>query len=154
VRKLRGRHGKDLADFVGDLTGFVEKYSDDPAVGKEVKMLGEAAQALQGAGADLMQYMMSSKLDQLTLCCSPFLEAMAEVTVGHLLLEAAVIAEEERTQDDRQSQEEFDFYAGKVMAGKFYANFVLPNVLDRCRTIASNDRSALDIPDAGFSTVW
>jgi alkylation response protein AidB-like acyl-CoA dehydrogenase len=154
VRKLRGRQGKDLADFVGDLTGFVERYKDDPAVGPEVKMLGEAAQALQGAGADLMQYMMSSKLDQLTLCCSPFLEAMSEVTVGHLLLEAAVIAEEERTQDDRQSQEEFDFYAGKVMAGKFYANFVLPNVLDKCRTIASNDRSALDIPDAGFSTAW
>ena len=154
VRKLRGRHGKDLADFVGDLSGFVEKYSDDPAVGPEVKLLGEAAEALQGAGGNLMQYMMSSKLDQLTLCCSPFLEAMAEVTVGHLLLEAAIIAEEERTQDDRQSQQEFDFYAGKVMAGKFYANFVLPNVLDKCRTIASNDRSALDIPDAGFSTAW
>jgi len=27
-------------------------------------------------------------------------------------------------------------------------------VLDKCRTIASNDRSALDIPDAGFSTAW
>lgn len=154
VRKLRGRQGQDLADFLGDLTGFVERYSEDPAVGKEVKLLGEAAQALQDAGGNLMQYMMSSKLDQLTLCCSPFLEAMSEVTVGHLLLEAAVIAEEERTQDERQSQEEFDFYAGKVMAGKFYANFVLPNVLDKCRTIASNDRSALDIPDAGFSTVW
>ncbi len=154
VRKLRGRSGQDLADFLGDVTGFVERYSDDHAVGKEVRLLGEAAQALQDAGGNLMQYMMSSKLDQLTLCCSPFLEAMSEVTVGHLLLEAAVIAEQERTQDERQSQEEFDFYAGKVMAGKFFANFVLPNVLDKCRTIASNDRSALDIPDAGFSTAW
>ncbi|HEY2776129.1 MAG TPA: acyl-CoA dehydrogenase [Candidatus Binatia bacterium] len=154
VRKLRGRHGQDLTDFIGDLSGFVERYASDPAVGPEVRLLGEAAQALQKAGGDLMQYMMSSQLDQLTLCCSPFLEAMAEVTVGHLLLEAAVIAEEERTQDDRQSQEEFDFYAGKVMSGKFYANFVLPGVLAKCRAIASNDRSALDIPDAGFSTRW
>lgn len=154
VRKLRGRHGQDLADFVGDLTGFVERHSHDPAVGPEVRLLGEAAEALQKAGGDLMQYMMSSKLDQLTLCCSPFLEAMAEVTVGHLLLEAAVIAEEERTQDERQTQEEFDFYAGKVMSGKFYANFVLPGVLAKCRAIASNDRSALDIPDAGFCTSW
>lgn len=154
VRKMRGRSGKDLSDFVGDLSTFVEKHSNDPAVGPEVKLLGEAAQTLQEAGAALMQYMMSSKLDQLTLCCSPFLEAMAEVTVGHLMLEAAIIAEEERTQDERQSQEEFDFYAGRVMAGKFFANFILPNVLDRCRTITSGDRSALDIPDAGFSTVW
>jgi hypothetical protein len=154
VRKLRGRHGQDLADFIGDLGGFVKRYSDDPAVGPEVRLLGEASEALQKAGGDLMNYMMSSRLDQLTLCCSPFLEAMAEVTVGHLLLEAAVIAEEERTQDDRQTQEEFDFYAGKVMSGKYYANFVLPGVMAKCRAIASNDRSALDIPDAGFCTAW
>lgn len=154
VRKLRGRHGQDLADFIGDLGGFVQRYSDDSAVGPEVRLLGEASEALQKAGGDLMQYMMSSQLDQLTLCCSPFLEAMAEVTVGHLLLEAAVIAEEERTQDESQTQEEFDFYAGKVMCGKYYANFVLPGVMAKCRAIASNDRSALDIPDAGFCTAW
>lgn len=154
VRKLRGRQGQDLADFVGDLTGFVERHRDDHAVGAEVRMLGEASEALQKAGGDLMQFMMGSKLDQLTLCCTPFLEAMAEVTVGHLLLEAAVIAEQERTQDESQTQEEFDFYAGKVMAGKFFANFVLPGVMAKCRAIASSDRSALDIPDAGFSTAW
>jgi alkylation response protein AidB-like acyl-CoA dehydrogenase len=154
VRKLRGRHGQDLADYLGDITGFVERWREDPAVGPEVRMLAEASQALQDAGGAIMQFMMTSKLDQLTLCCTPFLEAMADVTVGHLLLEAAVLAEEERTQDERQTQEEFDFYAGKVMSGKFYANFVLPNVLARCRAIASGDRSALDIPDAGFSTAW
>ncbi len=154
VRKLRGRHGQDLADYLGDITGFVERWRDDPAVGPEVRMLAEASKALQDAGGAIMQFMMTSKLDQLTLCCTPFLEAMADVTVGHLLLEAAVIAEEERTQDERQTQEEFDFYAGKVMSGKFYANFVLPGVMARCRAIASGDRSALDIPDAGFSTAW
>ena len=154
VRKLRGRHGQDLADYLGDITGFVERWRDDPAVGPEVRMLAEASQALQDAGGAIMQFMMTSKLDQLTLCCTPFLEAMADVTVGHLLLEAAVLAEEERTQDERQTQEEFDFYAGKVMSGKFYANFVLPGVMARCRAIASGDRSALDIPDAGFSTAW
>ncbi len=154
VRKLRGRSGQDLAEFLADVTSFVEQHSEDLAVGSEVKILGEASLALQDAGGALMQYMMSSRLDQLTLFCSPFLEAMAEVTVGHLLLEAAVIAKQERTQDERQSQEEFDFYAGKVVSGKFYANFVLPGVMAKCRTIASGDRSALDIPDAGFSTAW
>jgi len=154
VRKLRGRSGQDLADFLADVTSFVERYCDDMAVGQEVKILAEASQALQNAGGALMQYMMSSKLDQLTLFCTPFLEAMAEVTVGHLLLEAAIVAERERTQDERQSQQEFDFYAGKVVSGKFYANFVLPGVMSKCRTIASGDRSALDVPDAGFSTAW
>jgi hypothetical protein len=97
---------------------------------------------------------MTGKLDQLTLCASPFLEAMAHVTVAYLLLDAAMIAETARTQDEDQSQEEFDFYAGKVMAAKFYVNFILPQALALSRVIKSGDRSALDVPDSGFSTAW
>lgn len=154
VRKLRGRHGQDLTDYSGNLSGFVEAHSDDPALGKEVKLLGEAAQAVQGAGTAIMQFMMSSQLDQLTLCASPFLEAMSELTIAHLLLEQGVIAEEARTQEDTQSQAEFDFYAGKVMSAKYFANYCLPHLFARCRAIESADRSALDIPDAGFSASW
>ncbi|MFQ5478143.1 MAG: acyl-CoA dehydrogenase [Candidatus Binatia bacterium] len=154
VRKLRGRQGRDLSDYSGGLTNFVQSNSTDPAVGSEVRALGKAAQALQEAGTSIVGYMMEGKLDQLTLCASPFLEAMAHVTVSHLLLEAALVAEEARTQDEEQSQEEFDFYAGKVMSAKFYVNFVLPQAEALCRTIGSGDRSALDIPDRGFSTAW
>lgn len=154
VRKLRGRQGRDLADFSGDLTRFVEDNSHDPAMGSEVAQLGRASQALQEAGAAVVEFMMAGKLDQLTLCASPFLEAMAHVAIAHLLLEAGLVAEEARTQDDEQSQEEFDFYAGRVMSAKFYANFILPEVFALCDTIKSGDRSALDVPDQGFSTAW
>ncbi len=154
VRKLRGRHGQDLMEFTSDLNTFVENYANDPAVGNEVKALGAAAQSLQEAGNAIVQYMMGSKLDQLTLCTTLFLEAMSEITIGQLLLEQAVIAEEARTQDERQNQAEFDFYAGKVLSGKFHANYILPMAVAKCRAIQSGDRSALDIPDAGFSSAW
>ncbi len=154
VRKLRGHQGEDLNNYVGDLGGFVEAHSADPALGKEVQALGAAAQALQEAGNATVEYMMTSKLDQFTLCATPFLEAMAEITVANLLLEAGVLAEQKRTQDEGQSQEEFDFYAGKVMSAKFFVNFVLPGAVAKCKAIQSGDRSALDIPDAGFSTAW
>jgi len=154
VRKLRHRSGRDLADFAGNLTEFVQKYADDPAVGPEVRLLGKAAQSLQGAGQAIIEYMMQSKLDTLTLFCTPFMEAMSTITVAHILLEAAVIAEEQRTQDDAQSQEEFDFYAGRVASARFFANFILPQAVAMCKVIRSGDRSALDIPDHGFSTAW
>ncbi|RMD85152.1 MAG: acyl-CoA dehydrogenase, partial [Candidatus Dadabacteria bacterium] len=154
VRKLRGRSGRDLADFTGMISKFVEQHSSDPAVGAEVRLLGQTAAQLQEAGTAIIEYMMTSKLDQLTLCASPFLDAMATVTVAQLLLEQAVIAEEHRTQDEEQSQEEFDFYAGRVASARFYANFMLPQAQATCRVIKSGDRSALDIPDRGFSTVW
>ena len=154
VRKLRGRQGQDLADYSGDLTKFVEDNEHDPAVGAEVKVLRRASEALQATGTAIVEYMMAGKLDQFTLCASPFLTAMAHVTIAHLLLEGALIAEEARTQDDDQSQEEFDFYAGKVMSAKFFCNFILPEVFALCETISSGDRSALDVPDHGFSTAW
>ncbi|HIF63931.1 MAG TPA: acyl-CoA dehydrogenase [Deltaproteobacteria bacterium] len=154
VRKLRGRKGQDLADFSGNLTEFVEANSQDPAIGTEAQLLGEASERLQTAGAAIVGYMMEGKLDQLTLYATPFMQAMSHVAVCHLLLEAALVAEGARTQDFDQSQEEFDFYAGKVMSGKFYANFIMPEVFSLCRAICSADRSAIDIPDNGFCTQW
>ena len=154
VRKLRHRDGKDLNDFVEGISQFVTKHRDDPAVGEEVKALAATATNLQEAGVAQIQYMMTGKLDQFTLSASPFLEAMSHVTVAYLLLDAAIVAETERTQDEEQSQEEFDFYAGKVMSAKFYVNFFLPQADALCRIIKSGDRSALDIPDRGFSTAW
>jgi len=154
VRKLRARSGMDLSDFVGDITAFVEKNANDPAVGKEVRALGKAGRTLQEAGQSMIEYMMTGQLDEFTLLASPFLEGMSHVTVAHLLLEAALVAEEERTQDDAQSQEEFDFYAGKIQSAKFYVNFILPQALAVAEVITSGDRSALDIPDRGFSTAW
>lgn len=154
VRKLRGREGRDLADYSGNLAKFVEDNEHDPAIGAEAKMLGRAADALQEAGTVVIEYMMTGKLDQFTLCASPFLSAMAHVTIAHLLLEAGLVAEQARTQDEDQSQEEFDFYAGKVMSAKFYCNFILPEVFSLCETLRSGDRSALDVPDHGFSTAW
>jgi hypothetical protein len=154
VRKLRHRDGRDLNDFVAGMEEFVAEYSEDPGCGDEVKALEEAGREIQSAGRAIIQYMMTGKLDQLTLCASPFLEAMSHVTVAFLLLQAGVIAEQARTQDDAQSQEEFDFYAGKVMAAKFYVNFILPQALALSKVIKSGDRSALDVPDNGFSTTW
>ncbi len=154
VRKLRHRDGKDLNDYVEGITRFVADNQESPAVGEEVKALAATATNLREAGVAQIQYMMTGKLDQFTLCASPFLEAMSHVTVAYLLLDAAVVAETERTQDEDQSQDEFDFYAGKVMSAKFYVNFILPQADAICRIIKNGDRSALDIPDRGFSTAW
>jgi hypothetical protein len=80
---------------------------------------------------------------------------MAEVTIAHLLLEAAAIAEAKKTADtpdDDPGEDDDDFYGGKVSAAKFFVNFVLPGVHAKAAVIAAADRSALDIPDRGFST--
>ena len=153
ARKLQSRGGANLASFLSEIGEFVERHRARPGLAAEVGALGDAAGALQRAGGALIEFFTSGRLEQVTLVASPFLEVMAEVTLAHLLLDAAVVAEARRAEaEEEHHQEEVDFYRGKVMAAKFFVNFVLPGVHAKLAAIVGADRSALDIPDAGFST--
>jgi alkylation response protein AidB-like acyl-CoA dehydrogenase len=154
ARKLPSHGGKNFTAFLGEITGFVETHTAQPGLSAEVRALGEAATALQRAAGALLELFMGGKLDQVTLVANAFLEMLAEVAVGHLLLEAAVVAEARLSEeDDEQSEAESDFYRGKVMAAKYFVNFVLPGVHAKLGAIIAGDRSALDIPDGGFATL-
>jgi alkylation response protein AidB-like acyl-CoA dehydrogenase len=154
ARKLTAHGGENFKAFLAEVGAFVDRHASQPGLGAEVRALGDARHALEQAAATLMDFFMSSKIDQVTLVANVFLEIMAEVTIAHLLLEAAVIAESKRDSDgedlDEVSQEDFDFYAGKVMAAKFFVNFIMPGVHSKTGAIIAGDRSALDIPDGGF----
>jgi len=152
ARKLQAHGGASFAAFIQEIQDFVAAHGAQHGIATEVQALGEALGALQQAAATLMEFFMGGKVDQVMLGANLFLELMAEVTIAHLLLEAAVVAESKRSDvEDDQSHEEHDFYRGKVMAAKYFANFVLPGVHAKLKAIQSADRSVLDVPDAGFS---
>ncbi|MCW5890929.1 MAG: acyl-CoA dehydrogenase [bacterium] len=154
ARKLQASNGEHFAAFLAEIETFVREHDRQPGIGAEVRALGEAVEALKRCAGALMEYFMGGKIDQVTLCANAFLEIMAEVTIAHLLLEAATIAERRVDSDPDEQSEEDDFYAGKVAAAKHYANYVLPAVHARTQAITGGDRSALDVPDRGFSTAY
>jgi alkylation response protein AidB-like acyl-CoA dehydrogenase len=158
ARKLHQHGGENFRAYLQNIRDFVAAHNTQPGIGAEVRSLGEATDALERAAGSLMEFFMGGKIDQVTLVASPFLEVMAEVTMAHLLLEAASIAERQRDADgdgiDDPEQAEADFYAGKVMAAKYFVNRVLPLIHAKVGTIVADDRSALDIPDSGFSTAF
>ena len=151
-RKLPMHGGATFKVYLDGIKGFVAEHHRRPGLGPEVQDLGKAAESLERAAGAIVGFFTAGKVDQVMLVANAFLESLAEVTVAHLLLEAGIIAANacQRAADD-QSQEDFDFYQGKVMAAKFFANFVLPAVHAKAALIVDCDRSALDIPDAGFS---
>ncbi|HZR81807.1 MAG TPA: acyl-CoA dehydrogenase [Candidatus Binatia bacterium] len=154
ARKLPAHGGASFAAFVDEIVRFVDEQAKHPGITHEVQALRDAVTAMQDGSAELMDFFMNGNVDQVTLVANAFLEIMAEVAIAHLLLEAAVIADAKRglhaEDEDDQSQEEFDFYSGKVAAAKFFANYVLPGVHAKLAAIRSHDRSLLDMPDAGF----
>jgi hypothetical protein len=152
ARKLQADGGAAFATLIGEIQDFVAAHEKDSAIAVEVRTLGEALVALQTAATTLGEFFMGGRIDQVTLFANLFLELMAEVTIAHLLLEAAVIAETRLAGDP--SPEEQDFYRGKVSAAKYFANFVLPGVHAKLQAIRSADRSVLDVPNRGFSTAF
>jgi hypothetical protein len=142
-----------LRAFLGEIQDFVGQQAGRPGLATEVAALGEAASAIQRAVGALLELFVGGQLDQVTMVANAFLEMMAEVTLAHLLLEAAVAAEaRSRPEQGERRQEDLDFYRGKIMAAKYFVNYVLPGVHLKLGTILAGDRSALDIPDRGFST--
>jgi len=155
ARKLQQNGGENFKAFLTDISEFVSAHVSQAGIGAEVRALGTAADTLQRSAGALMEFFMGGKIDQVTLVANTFLEVMAEVTIAYLLLEAASIAEERRrTNEDDQSPEEYNFYSGKVMAAKHFVNYVLPAVHCKVAAILSGDRSAIDVPDGGFSTAY
>jgi len=159
ARKLNQHGGENFRAFLEEVKQFVNEHSTQPGIGAEVRALGEATDALERAAYSLMEFFMSGKIDQVTLVANSFLEVMAEVTIAYLLLDAALVAEIQRDAEEEELEEEtprqdFDFYTGKVMAAKFFVNRLLPAVHAKVGTILADDRSALDMPDTGFSTVY
>ncbi|HYD47144.1 MAG TPA: acyl-CoA dehydrogenase [Terriglobales bacterium] len=157
ARKLTQNGGENFRAYLGEIKEFVSKHSHQPGLGGEVRALGEATDALERAAGSLMEFFLGGKIDQVTLVANAFLEVMAEVTIAYLLLDAAQIAEQRRTATtdvDDEPGADADFYAGKVMTAKFFVNRVLPLIHAKVQTIVADDRSALDIPDTGFSAAY
>lgn len=156
ARKLHQQGGENFRNFLNEIKEFVGRNAALPGLGTEVRLLRDAVQSLEAAALGLMEFFLAGKVDQVTLVANWFLESMAEVTVAYLLLDAARVAEEKQRQtadsDSDPAAADADFYQGKIMAAKFFAERCLPLTRARTEMLLSADRSALDIPDSGFST--
>ncbi len=152
ARKLSQRGGENFRAFLQEIKDFVAANSAQPGIGNEIRILGQAAEALERAAGSLMEFFMGGKIDQVTLVATPFLEIMAEVVVGHLLLEAALIAGERgAAAEAEEGSADVDFVAGKTMAAKYFAKRILALAPAKVDALVADDRSPLDIPDRGFS---
>ena len=149
-RKLGQHGGANMQQFLGDVSAFVEAHREHASLGAEVKALGAAQEQLVNAVMKLMEYSQSGQLVKVPLVANRFLEMMAEVTVGWLLLDQAVIAEAAQAKASTADQA---YYLGKKFAAQFFARNILPGVLSKAAILLQGDDSPYEIPDAAFATV-
>ncbi len=150
-RKLGQAGGANLQAFLGDVAKFVAANAAHPTLGPAVKRLGAAQEAVAGAAMRLLMWFQSGQLALVPLSANRFCEMMSELTVGWQLLEGALVAEQAKTKV-AEGHPDAAFYAGKVQAALYFARNVLPGVEHKAALLAEEDKSPLDIPDAGFAT--
>jgi hypothetical protein len=154
-RKLGMAGGANLTAFFGDVQGFVEQHKAHPIFGAAVLQLGEAVNALQGTTMRLLSWFHGGNLDLVPIYANRFLEMMAETTVGWLLLDQALLAEQKRAELTAEQAEHPDhtFYAGKQHTALYFAHNVLPGVVGKADLFGREDKSPLQIPDEAFGRI-
>jgi alkylation response protein AidB-like acyl-CoA dehydrogenase len=151
-RKLPMQGGQLLHQLLGDVRAFIAEYGEHPALGRDVKQLARAEQAITGAAMKFMGWFQGGSMALVPLNANRFLEMMSELVVGWLLLEQAALAHK-KLEGLGEGQPDHAFYQGKVLAAQFYARNVLPGVHHKFELFDSDDDSPLQISDASFSAL-
>ncbi|MGO9830179.1 MAG: acyl-CoA dehydrogenase [Myxococcaceae bacterium] len=149
-RKLGQAGGQYLQAFLADVGTFVEAHRSHPALGPAVANLAAGQEHLMSAAMGLLSWSQSGQLGLIGLNANRFLQMMARLAVGWLLLEGAVVAEAAQAKLPA-GHPDGAFYEGKKQAALFFARNELPKVEAEAKLMRQEDASALDIPDAGFS---
>ncbi len=151
-RKLNLQGGGLVRQLGKDIHEFCTEHAGHAVLATEMKRLDEALDAMNKTVMGYAGFFSSGRLRQIPLTSTRFLEMMAEVTIGYLLLEGAIIAHEKMQGLDEKDRE-FAFYAGKVHAARFFARNILPGVKMKADIIADGDTSAIDMQPDQFPMV-
>ncbi len=108
-------------------------------------------EALTATGGRFMQWFGGGKMEMVPSVANRFLEMMSETVLGWLLLDAAVIAHGKLAALPADAPDR-GFYTGKVFAAQYFARNILPAVVSKAQLIAKDDRSAIDVPIAAFTS--
>ncbi len=151
ARKLGQNGGQNMQRFLGDVGAFVEKHKAHPALGPSVLLLGAAQEAVASSAMQFMGWFGAGEMDLIPLNANRFLGMMSQLTVGWLLLDAAVIALDKKAALS-EDHPDHAFYDGKRYAATFYAHATVSGVPGAARALAAGDKSAVEIPNSAFAT--
>jgi len=152
ARKLGQAGGMNTQRFLGDVSAFIDANREHAVLAPSIANLALAHEAVAGSVMQLLGWFQAGEVAKVPLVANRFLTMMSELTVGWLLLDAAVIALAKQ-KSLAQTDPDWAFYEGKKHAAVFFAQQVLPGVVGSAKMLAVCDTSPIDIPDAAFATV-
>ncbi len=153
-RKIARDNAQTLMWFAGQVQAAIDSGTD--AFADERKALGQALEDVQGHLGHMLGWAMTAMADsdqaeelyKTGLHSVAFLESLAELTIGWLLLRQGEIAQD--ALDSGDAGRDTDFYTGKVAATRYWARTVLPKARHRREQAMAEDGAIMDLPEAAF----
>ncbi len=150
-RGLTLKGGKLFQSLVAEMDVFIEANRRHTVLGQMVGKLDKAKKKMVAAAASFAG---KDKEDPglLLSVAKPFLDLCGHVLCTWVLLRAAVVAASKLSSSDSNvvSDRDRDFHQGKIHTARFAVSNLLPQVEAMAETIASWDRSLLDIGEESF----
>ena len=149
-RKIIRDRGETLQALLSDIQEFVKAGEAEDALAVERELLGTALEDVKGQLEVMVTHSMAymqepTEIYKTGLHANPFLESLAEVVIGWLLLRHAQIA-----LGASSDQSDDTFYQGKVASARFFVRHVSPGVGNRRQLAEQEDGSLMDLPIEAF----
>ncbi|MCX7635223.1 MAG: acyl-CoA dehydrogenase [Syntrophales bacterium] len=146
ARKLPMEKGRVFMGWAAEVSGLIGKGRAERRFVEELALVEEALGSVLEIASLYQTAMKEGTGDIIPLTATRFLDCVAEVAVGHLLLEQAFLAED-RLQGGGLPAVEARFYEGKILTARYYVHNLLAQVCGRARIIKLRDTSALMIKE-------
>ena len=153
-RKIVRDQGAALTTLVSQIKDFADSESGNGQLKNERILLGTGLADVQAMVSTLVEYLTSSAEDmnnmyKVGLNTSRLLLSLGDVVVSWLLLRQAVVALDALTAGPSSARDK-DFYEGKVIGAKFFAQTRLPLLAGERAVVEGTNLEIMELPESAF----
>ena len=153
-RKIIKDQGRAFGALLAKVREFAAADGGNGRLKAERAALADAAAQVEGIATAMTGYLMASaeqpaEIYKAGLNTTRLLMALGDLVIGWLLLTHAEVALRELDQLDAGAPD-YDFYAGKLAAARFFAATVLPRLAAERKVAEETTLDLMDLPEGGF----
>ena len=150
-RKWMMGKGSLFADWLAEIAKFAADNANAAGFEREMEILARAVTTYQEMQGAMGGFVANGQINMLPVYATRILRVTGDLTITQNLLEQALIAQKKI---DELGKDHYDyaFYNGKVMAAKYFAKNILPNIFNVLEVIKEADTSVIEIEEEALLT--
>lgn len=148
-RKATMKKGKALALFEGEMISTIREAKQYTGLKTYAEKLGEVVETMMQVNSHLVKYALKGKLEYFLADATLYLEYTGIIAIGWQWLVQAIAAEQKI--EDILSDEEKNFYRGKIHTFKFFYKYELSKTTSLAEVLMDENQLTSDMDTALFS---